>query len=200
MQSLELSLLLGALPLIGVIVGGLITYLTTRRLEERKWDREKRERFLRDRRDALRLIAEWIDPIDLAVDRAAKSHALYGYGTPARDVQVLLEEITRTKIPASARFLLPSGLYGEAEYVARKIARVVSLGGDVRATAEMQMDPSKNVYGMSHQEIDGQRQDLQLKFYEEFEELQRMANQYGRSIREAFMATYEVEASSFKRP
>lgn len=53
---IELSRIIDTLlPLIGVVIGGLITYLTTRALESRKWQQEKKDKLRERQREALAL-------------------------------------------------------------------------------------------------------------------------------------------------
>ena len=85
----------GLPTLLGVIVGGLITYLTTQALETRKWKQQKRDTYLADYRDALKLALDWIDPINRAIDRAT---------------QIVLVYEKRVYVPESD----PNGLRGDA--------------------------------------------------------------------------------------
>ena len=52
--------------LLGVIIGGLITYVI-----------QKRDEYIHDRREALALVLDWLDPIDLAVSHAVALFTFY---------------------------------------------------------------------------------------------------------------------------
>jgi hypothetical protein len=57
------------LPLIGVVVGGLIGYLSIRAGDRRKWKQEKAERMNEHTRDAIGIALEWIAPLEKALMR-----------------------------------------------------------------------------------------------------------------------------------
>ena len=52
------------LPLLGVLVGGLMTYFATRSVETRRWKQQKRDRLAEGRRDAISQALAWLDPMD----------------------------------------------------------------------------------------------------------------------------------------
>ena len=52
---------------IGVLIGGLITYLTTMAVENRRWQREKKDKLQQERRDAFACAREWMVPTSNAV-------------------------------------------------------------------------------------------------------------------------------------
>ncbi len=60
---------------IGVLVGGIVTYLATSLIESQKWKQQRQDRHTDDRRAALQKAVEWIAPIEFAVVRA---HAASG--------------------------------------------------------------------------------------------------------------------------
>ena len=58
-------------PLFGTVIGGFITYFTTRATENRKWKQQKEDQLPEQRREAIALSLEWITPIDLVLYRAS---------------------------------------------------------------------------------------------------------------------------------
>ncbi|GEM_PF-6001964 len=58
-------------PLIGVIIGGLVTYFTTRAVEDRKWKREIRYEKQKELREGIAVALEWINPLHNALTRAS---------------------------------------------------------------------------------------------------------------------------------
>jgi len=58
-------------PLVGTLIGGLITYLATIAVENRKWRREKKDKLQEQKREAFACALEWITPIDIALNRAS---------------------------------------------------------------------------------------------------------------------------------
>ena len=64
------SILDALLVLASVIIGGMITYLTTRSLENKRWKQQKTDKLQELRREALGLALEWIPPIEIALSQA----------------------------------------------------------------------------------------------------------------------------------
>jgi hypothetical protein len=56
--------------LVGTVVGGTIAFLSVRSSANRKWNQEKKDRLLMERRQALASALEWFDPFRMAVMRA----------------------------------------------------------------------------------------------------------------------------------
>ena len=61
------SLLNVVFPLIGTLIGAFITYLTTTAVENRKWQREKKDKLQEQKRDAFADALEWITPTNNAL-------------------------------------------------------------------------------------------------------------------------------------
>jgi hypothetical protein len=65
--------------ILSVVTGGIITYLTTRAIENQKWLQQKKDRQQEQYREALALALDWIAPIDTALVRIQSlSGALIG--------------------------------------------------------------------------------------------------------------------------
>ena len=62
-EDLTSKLLTMAGPLIGVILGGLISFFTARGVERQRWKRERQEKLASLQRDALAAALEWIEPM-----------------------------------------------------------------------------------------------------------------------------------------
>ena len=104
------------LPLIGVLIGGLITYLTTRALDGRRWQREKKDRLQERQREALALALDWLAPIEAAWIRASGSALSLIHGRISEDEFLnrwpdLLSALSKRDIPAPLRVLLPHTAY-----------------------------------------------------------------------------------------
>lgn len=54
----------------GTVIGGGIALLSVRGSANRKWNQERKDRFLMERREALASALEWFDPFRMAVMRA----------------------------------------------------------------------------------------------------------------------------------
>ncbi len=64
------TILAALFGLVGVLVGGLITFLTVSAIETRKWRHQMKERRAEDMRATLRKTADWISTVDFAASRA----------------------------------------------------------------------------------------------------------------------------------
>ena len=50
-----------------VVVGGLITYLTTRKVEIQKWEQQKKDKRQEQYREAIAKALDWIAPMESAL-------------------------------------------------------------------------------------------------------------------------------------
>lgn len=101
-------------PLLGTIVGGLITYLATRAADHRKWKRERQEKLDERRREALEVAYSWVTPLDCAIAKAEGYANLYRHGTV--DKERLLEQWPHAlgaveDVPDHLRPFLPEDAY-----------------------------------------------------------------------------------------
>jgi hypothetical protein len=108
--------------LLSVIVGGFITYLTTSTLESKKWKQEKKDKFQEQRRDAIGLALEWVDPIKIAVMQASALAMLFinnniDFEELMREWPDSLHNIAHINIPARLRILVPSNIVEHANEI-----------------------------------------------------------------------------------
>lgn len=107
-------------PLLGVIVGGLITYFTMNKIEQKRWQQEKQEKLSTLKREALSKALEWIEPLRNAEIKA--SGLLMSVIRGDIDVddyfdkicQVrhdLFDELKPIELPASQRAVIGSAFY-----------------------------------------------------------------------------------------
>ena len=59
-----------AIPMLSVLLGGLITYLTTRSLEQHRWQIEQKAELVKRKREALGQALGWADIVDRDVTKA----------------------------------------------------------------------------------------------------------------------------------
>jgi hypothetical protein len=102
-------------PLLGVIIGGLVTYYTTRSLESRKWKLEKDQKIKEQKREALALALEWVSPLRNEVIRASGVSIAYQKGTITEE-EYRKRQPTSTGLPivdppAKLRVFLPADIY-----------------------------------------------------------------------------------------
>ena len=109
--------------ILSVIVGGLITYFATSNIERRKWEQEKKDKLQEQRRDAIGLALEWVDPINIAVMRASALAMRFMNNTA--DFEELMDEwpvglndnTARVSIPARLRNLIQSQIVEHANEI-----------------------------------------------------------------------------------
>lgn len=132
-EELILKLLPIAGSLLGALVGGLITYLSTRGVERQRWRRKRQEKLLSLRRDALAVALEWIEPM-----RNAETHAS-GLVMSAIRGEVndddflkkfpyLLGELVKKDLPASQRAVLPDNFYARGNRIVNELDELRVLG------------------------------------------------------------------------
>lgn len=104
------------LPLLGTLIGGLISYLATTAAEDRKYRREKKDRLQEQQREALALALEWIEPIGNALTRATSvSRSLQMHlideNQFLHDYPDLIASLANMDPPARLRVFLPKDAY-----------------------------------------------------------------------------------------
>ena len=120
-------------PLLGALVGGLITYLSARGVERQRWRRERQEKLSSLRRDALAAALEWIEPM-----RNAETHAS-GLVISAIRGEVddddflkrfpyLLGELVKKDLSASQRAVLPNNCYARGHSIVHELNDLRVLG------------------------------------------------------------------------
>ncbi len=104
--------------ILSVVTGGLITYLTTRAIENQKWIQQKKDKQQEQYREAIALALEWIAPIDNALIHIQSiSAAFIGNRITRGEFQKqwphLLNELSRLDraMPARLKVLLPQNFY-----------------------------------------------------------------------------------------
>lgn len=122
-----------AWPLLGVIVGGLISYFTARGIEHQRWRRERQEKLTGLRRDALAAVLEWIEPMRNAENRASMlvMSAIRGefdHDKFLEEFPYLLGELIKKELPANQRAVLPDDVYACGHRIVRELDDLRFLG------------------------------------------------------------------------
>lgn len=123
--------------LVGVLSGGLITYLTTRSIEDRKWRREITYKRQEEQREAIALVLEWIPPLQAALSKAMLMSTRYQMqgNDPAermtqeefmREYPHVLSELTKYDLPGRLRVLIP-GAYDQSFQIIEGLNQLRSL-------------------------------------------------------------------------
>ena len=118
--------------LIGTITGGFITYLTTRAIEGRKWQREKEEKLKEQKREAISVALEWIAPLDQSLTQASIASSAFQQGDIdqekfLKDYPYVISSLTTLDPPARLRVMLPENSYAMSLEVIRGIDELKSL-------------------------------------------------------------------------
>jgi len=126
--------------LVSVITGGLITYLTTRSMENKKWEQQKKDKLQEQRREAIGLALEWLAPIDEALMRGSAAARAFMHKSIDRDTLVkgwpeLSITLARKDIPARLQVLLSPSTY-------RLISEIIEQLANLQFTS-LRSDPEK---------------------------------------------------------
>ncbi len=119
--------------LLAVIVGGLLTSMTTFVIERQKWKRERRNKLDELRRDAVAAALEWISPMRTA-EYAASSlvmAAIQGDFEHERfmvDYPNLVLELAKSDLTGVQRASLPSDFYARGHEIIRDLEKLRILG------------------------------------------------------------------------
>ncbi len=172
--------------LLGVIVGGIITYLTTRTIEDQKWKQQKKDKYLQDRREALGLVLDWIDPIDRAVNRAIVLSSPYreDRGEIRQRWPNLLEEIAKLDLRPHFRVLVPKDLYIGANPIINKLDEIYTLSIQLQEERTLiNSEPQENHWK------DEWKNDIK-KLEDELGNVRALTDAYKQRLEEEFKATY----------
>lgn len=117
-------------PLLGVLVGGFISALTTRSLERSRWRHDRQEKLAAQKRDALAAALEWMDPMRNAKIAASRFLAAAIHG----DIdQETLSELWPNlggelkDLPGHQRALLPDDIYPRGHHIVFEIKKLKNL-------------------------------------------------------------------------
>lgn len=132
-EELISKLLTIAGPLLGALVGGLITFLTAHGIERQKWRHERQEKLASLKREAMAVALEWIEPM-----RNAETHAAglvmsairgeFDHEDFLSKFPYLLGELVKKDIPASQRAVLPDNIYTRGHRIIRELDELRCLG------------------------------------------------------------------------
>jgi hypothetical protein len=120
-------------PLLGVLVGGLISSLTAIRIERSKWRRERQEKLMALKREALGAALEWIEPMRNAESRASAlvMSAIRGevsHEDFLRRFPYILGDLVKRDLPANQRAVLPDNVYGSGHRIVHEFEELQYLG------------------------------------------------------------------------
>ncbi|HEO70030.1 MAG TPA: hypothetical protein ENN80_02130 [Candidatus Hydrogenedentes bacterium] len=145
-EDLLSMLLTMAGPLLGVLLGGLITFLTMSGVERQRWRHERREKFLGLKRDALAASLEWIEPMRNAETRASSlvMSAIRGEIDDEHflnEFPHLLGDLVRKDLAASQRAVLPDNIHARGLRIVRELDELRFLGAKYCQEARVRSKP-----------------------------------------------------------
>jgi hypothetical protein len=132
-EEFVLKLLTMVAPLLYVILGSLISVLSTWGLERRKWQRERQEKLATLKRDALAAALEWIQPMRNAQIRASSlvMSAIQGEVDNEQFLEqypYLLGDLVKKELPGCLQAVLPKGSYARGQEIVRSLDDLQYLG------------------------------------------------------------------------
>lgn len=133
-------------PLIGVIIGGVVTYLVTTASERQRWRQAKQDRLAEAKREGIAIALQWLDPMELAISRANMLLSAYLQGDMDQEEFMerwpyLLGELKKYEIPARLRVLLPSELYVQSIRIVQCLDEIRTAGVRYGQEAKLRKKP-----------------------------------------------------------
>lgn len=127
--------------ILGTIIGGTIAFLSVRASSSRKWNQERKDRLLMERREALASALEWFDPFRMAVLRARLLTESYMRGMINVDGlrsqwPSLISHPGIKDPPAKLQAWLPSNSYNKSLEIMGQFEKYVSKMDHQAATPE----------------------------------------------------------------
>lgn len=111
--------------LVGVVIGGVISALTTYLLDRRRWRRSRQDKKDEVRRQAIESAFAWLDPMYSALMNAeVRAYKLLNPGGDDEEFRDtypdLIHTLAKLDLPAHHRLLLPPGTYASGKSINRE--------------------------------------------------------------------------------
>jgi hypothetical protein len=164
----------------GVVVGGLITYFTTRALENKKWDQQKKDRLQEQRREALGLALEWIPPIEIALTEASLAASRFLKNELSTNDFLkrwpdLLSRLAKRDLPMKLNILLPSSIVSQSYEIVKQLEDLQSFALASKSLSKLRKDEwMKRFHSFSEQvasvsnNFEALKQDLKSEYEKTF--------------------------------
>ena len=119
-------------PLLGTVIGGLITYWAIVTAENRRWRRERQRRVQRHKREAIALALEWLEPIKIVLHKAASIATTSFSDHPEQSAKALREfpdvdvELKRLNLdpPRHLQLFLREGAYSKVRAIKSELRKL----------------------------------------------------------------------------
>lgn len=120
-------------PLLGAVVGALISSLTSYGIERSKWRRERQEKLTGLKREALGAALEWIEPMRNAENRASllimsAIRGEVGHEDFLEKFPYILGDLVKRDLPANQRAVLPDNIYARGHRIVHEFDELQYLG------------------------------------------------------------------------
>ena len=168
-------------PLVGALIGGLVTYLATRAIEIRRWNQQKKDLLAEAKRNALTKTLDWLDPIDRALSKlclqvsALLAFQFDGAAEPLRVQSKLISELAQTHVPPELGLLLPSDLFSDSHHLLGNFSEACA--DAVSWAQKCQAERQRNV-GLE-------------KHSQKLAELRKQLDGLCEKLKQAYLATFE---------
>jgi hypothetical protein len=113
-------------PLIGVLIGGAISYFAMWSLENRRWERERKHKIKSERREALAVALEWLDPMERAISSASMIVSSFlQHNIEHEELMTrwprLLTDLSKKDVPPRLKLFLPKDIYERGNLILREM-------------------------------------------------------------------------------
>lgn len=112
-------------PMLGTIIGGLISYFSIKSIEERKIRQQKLDDLTEQKREAIKIALKWIDHIQNAITKVSlKSHPYQPNLANTNNWPDLLTDLAKYDLPRHLSILLPVDSYKKSFIIISLIEEV----------------------------------------------------------------------------
>lgn len=174
-QDLIFEILKVAGPIVGAMVGGLITITAMYGLQRQKYRHEKKENCNSLKRDALTAALEWIEPMRNSWSSANSLVTASIHGTISEDEFIerwpdLLSNLAQRDLPGNFRAVLPEGVYSSGHKIIRELENLQILGIKYGQIARLENDHLPGFQECSNKlnKLEDQISKLETKLNKEF--------------------------------
>jgi hypothetical protein len=120
-------------PLLGAVVGGLIAAFAAYGIEHSRWRRERQEKLMGLKREALAAALEWIEPMRNAETQASGlvMSAIRGQVSDEdflKRFPYLVGDLAKKDVPANQRAVLPDNVYARGHRIILEFEELQYLG------------------------------------------------------------------------
>lgn len=159
-------------PLLGTLIGGLITYLSLRGIESHKWKQEKADRYLEQIREAIAITLEWIHPINDALTTASLKVSGMRFLRVEKEKYLkdwpdLVNKLSKMDPPVRLQVFLPDYAYKRVLKIARLLDSLLILNESQRDST-VNWDESLKILNQANELARTLQEDLEKEFLDTY--------------------------------